>query len=85
MAETRIQRGGLKVAAQLDTLVAEQMLPGTGIDESVFWSGLEAAVNELGPVNRTLLAERDRLQKQIDAWHLARKGQVLDEAEYKAF
>jgi malate synthase len=36
-------------------------------------------------VNRELLAVRASLQKQVDEWHLARKGQQFDEAEYKAF
>ena len=40
---------------------------------------------DLGPVNRELLAVRENLQKQIDEWHLARKGQPIDEGEYKAF
>ncbi len=81
----RIQRGGLQVAAELDALVAEQVLPGTGVDLDNFWAGLEACLNELGPVNRDLLARRDDLQAQIDAYHLERKGQVLDAADYKAF
>ncbi|MBC7313561.1 MAG: hypothetical protein H5U11_13800, partial [Rhizobium sp.] len=28
-----------------------------------------------GPRNHELLAKRDTLQKQIDAWHIARQGQ----------
>ncbi len=81
----RIQRGSLQVAAELDTLVAEQVLPGTGVDLDNFWAGFERCLNELGPVNRELLAKRDDLQAQIDTYHLEHKGQALDAADYKAF
>ena len=81
----RVRRGGLQVAAELDELVNERMLPGTGVDGAAFWAGFEAALDELGPLNRSLLAKREALQAQIDAWHLARKGQPLDAGEYKGF
>src|SRR5690606_37359544 len=50
-----------------------------------FWAGAEAVINDLAPKNRALLAKRDELQAQIDAWHQARKGQAHDAAAYKAF
>ncbi len=81
----RVRRGGLQVAAELDELVNERMLPGTVVDGAAFWAGFEAALDELGPLNRSLLAKREALQAQIDAWHLARKGQPLDAGEYKGF
>ncbi len=81
----RIQRGSLQVAAELDALVAEQILPGTGVELDTFWSGFEQCLAELGPVNRELLAKRDDLQAQIDAYHVERKGQALDADDYKAF
>ena len=85
MTENRIQHGTLQVAAELDALVAEQVLPGTGVAPDAFWSGLEQALTELGPVNKALLAKRDDLQAQIDEYHTQRKGQALDPAAYKAF
>ena len=81
----RVQRGGLRVAKVLDDLVAERMLPDTGIDLDAFWSGFESIIDDLTPKNRALLAKRDALQEQIDAWHLARRGQAHDAAAYKAF
>ena len=85
MSDDRVNRGSLKVAAELDTLVAEQVLPGTGVDLGDFWSGFERLLAELGPRNVALLEKRETLQKTIDDWHLARKGQQFDAAEYKAF
>ncbi|NCF43594.1 MAG: malate synthase G [Proteobacteria bacterium] len=84
MSQSRVKRGALQIAAELDEFVAQQVVPGTGVDIDAFWAGFEACVNELGPVNRDLLAVRASLQQQIDEWHLARKGQQIDEADYKA-
>ncbi len=81
----RVQRGGLRVAKVLDDLVAERMLPDTGIDLDAFWRGFESIVDDLTPKNRALLAKRDALQEQVDAWHLARRGRAHDAAGYKAF
>ena len=81
----RVQRGGMRVAKVLDDLVAERMLPDTGIELDAFWKGFESIVDDLTPKNRALLATRDALQEEIDAWHLARRGQTHDPAAYKAF
>ena len=80
-----VQRHGLQVAAPLADLVEREIIPGTGVDAGVFWTGLAAILRDLGPVNRALLQERDRLQAEIDAWHGERRGQPHDAAAYKAF
>jgi malate synthase len=85
MSQSRVQRGALQVAAQLDKFIEQQVAPGTGVSVEEFWAGFEACLNDLGPVNRDLLAVRVRMQQQVDEWHLERKGQLIDEAEYKAF
>ena len=81
----RVQRGSLQVAQDLDKLVLEKILPGTEVELESFWRGLEKCLDELGPVNKKLLEIRDELQQKINTWHLGRKGQVIDEREYKAF
>ncbi|MFM0180848.1 malate synthase G [Paraburkholderia aspalathi] len=78
-------RGGLQVAANLDQFVETEALPGTGIDSAAFWSGFDALVHELAPKNRALLAERDRLQTELDTWHRANPGPVRDLRAYRAF
>ncbi|MFV2090530.1 MAG: malate synthase G, partial [Pseudomonadales bacterium] len=86
MSETeRIQTGGLQVARELDDLVAENILPGTGVEITDFWSGFARLLEDLCPQNRALLATREELQTQIDEWHQSRKGQPLDAAEYRRF
>ena len=82
---THVEVGALKVAPVLKTFIEAEALPGTGIAADAFWSGLAALVAKFAPRNRTLLDARDRLQAQIDAWHLGRKGKPHDAAEYEAF
>ncbi len=81
----RVQTGGLAVAKVLYDFVNDEALPGTGVDAAEFWSDLDAIVHDLSPKNRALLARRDELQAQIDAWHRERKAQPFDLASYRSF
>ncbi len=81
----RIQTGGLSVAQGLYDFVNNDAIPDTGISNEQFWAALDAIVHDLAPRNRELLAKRDDLQKQIDQWHLSRKGQAFDAQAYKTF
>jgi len=81
----RIDKNGLQVAQELVTFIEERALPGTGVDASAFWEGFSELVHEMGPQNRSLLEQRDEIQRRIDAWHVARAGQAHDAAEYRAF
>ncbi len=78
--------GGLKVAKPLYELVENKIIPGTGISScTVFWEELQSILTDLMPRNRELLEKREELQARIDKWHLSRKGQAHDAAEYKKF
>jgi malate synthase len=79
-----ILRSGLHVAAELDDLIT-RIAPGTGVDPAGFWRGFAEILRDLVPKNRALLQRRDELQAAIDAWHLQRKGQVIDADEYRQF
>ena len=81
----RITKHGLQVDARLVDFVEARALPGTGVTADRFWQGFAEAVARFGPQNRALLAERDRLQTAIDAWHKARRGQPQDADAYEAF
>ncbi|HRJ69615.1 MAG TPA: malate synthase G [Beijerinckiaceae bacterium] len=76
---------GLTVAQNLFDFVNKEALPGTGVTQEQFWSGLAGVLKDFAPKNRRLLKVRDRLQKQIDAWHAARKGKAFKQGEYEAF
>ena len=80
----RINKDGLQVDARLVRFIEDQALPGTGVTEHQFWSGFSGLVHDLGPKNRALIAKRETLQAQIDAWHVARKGQPQDPNAYQA-
>jgi malate synthase len=76
---------GLKVAPVLQSFVDSQVLPGTGLSPQEFWSGFANLVHELAPMNRALLAERDRLQLELDTWHRTNPGPVADMPAYQKF
>ncbi|WP_298014644.1 malate synthase G [uncultured Aquabacterium sp.] len=80
----RTQVHSLQVATELYRFVEDKVLPGTGIDSAKFWAGFDAIVNDLAPKNAALLAERDRIQADMDAWHAANPGPIQDMAAYKA-
>ena len=76
---------GLQVANELYNFVNTQVLPGTGVDQAAFWKGFDAIVADLAPKNAALLAERDRLQTELDTWHKANPGPITDMQAYRKF
>ncbi|MDR3005429.1 MAG: malate synthase G [Acidovorax sp.] len=81
----RTNAHGLQVANELYHFVNTQVLPGTGVQQDAFWKGFSALVSDLAPKNAALLAERDRLQTELDTWHKAHPGPIADMAAYKQF
>jgi len=80
-----IDIAGIKVAEPIYNLVRDEIVPGLDIGADEVWEEFAAIVADLTPKNTALLRKRDELQKQIDDWHLARKGQPHDAAAYKQF
>ena len=81
----RTQIHGLQVATELFRFIEDQVLPGTGIASATFWAGFDRIVADLAPKNAALLAERDRIQLEMDAWHKANPGPIADMPAYQAF
>jgi malate synthase len=75
---------GLQVATELHQFIEDKVLPGTGVTSSAFWAGFDKIVSDLAPKNAALLAERDRIQLDMDAWHTANPGPITDMAAYRA-
>lgn len=84
-SEPRLNRAGLNVAASLVRFLEEEALPGTGVEPAPFWAGMAGILARFVPENVALLAARDRLQRQIDAWHKEHEGRAIDPAGYQAF
>ncbi|BAN27171.1 malate synthase G [Caballeronia insecticola] len=80
-----IKQHGLQVDASLAKFVDDEAIPGTGVDSASFWKGFDALVHDLAPKNRALLAERDRLQSELDNWHRSNPGPVRDLRAYRKF
>ena len=80
-ARTTVHR--LQVATVLHRFIETQVLPGTGVMPAAFWAGFDALVHDLAPRNAALLAERDRLQTELDAWHQAHPGPITDMPAYR--
>jgi malate synthase len=81
----RTSTGRLQVATALYEFINQQVLPGTGVEPAAFWAGFDAIVADLAPKNIALLAERDRLQAELDKWHSANPGPITNMAAYRQF
>ncbi len=78
-------RAGLSIDSRLASFLETQVLAPLGRDADAFWDGFSALLTEFAPRNAALLAKREDLQAQIDAWHTDRAGKPHDAAAYKAF
>ncbi|HEV2599220.1 malate synthase G [Sphingopyxis sp.] len=79
-----LDRSGLSVDSRLADFVEQRALPGTGLDATKFWNDFADLLGKFAPENAALLAKREDLQAQIDAWHKGREGQAHDAAAYQA-
>jgi malate synthase len=81
----RLTVNELKIDKELHDFIVNEALPGTGVDADAFFKGFSAMVHDLAPKNRTLLARRDALQEQIDAWYRQKRGSGYSMEEYRNF
>jgi malate synthase len=80
-----VETSGLRIGPELYALVRDEIAPGTGIQPERFWRAFGEIVTDLAPKNRWLLEKRNALQKRIDEWCVARRGQAIKLDEYKEF
>ena len=81
----RTQVRSLQVATNLYKFIETKVLPDTGVSSDKFWKGFDAIVQDLAPKNIALLAERDRLQTEMDTWHSANPGPIQNMKAYRKF
>ena len=82
---SRVKNGNLDVSPELDSFLRNEVLPGLDIEPDQFWNSFETVLTEFAERNKSLLDKREDIQKQIDDWHLARKGSDHNHEEYLNF
>ncbi len=75
----------LQISDDLKKFLSDEVLDGLDMSPEYFWSSFEEIINEFGPRNKELLEKREIIQSQIDKWHIERKGEAHNHAEYKDF
>ncbi len=79
----RVNVGHLQVSRDLHELIVNEILPPLDLSAQDFFQKFEAILADLMPKNKALLARRDELQAEIDAWHKAHPSYALE--DYKSF
>ena len=80
-----VKVNNLKISEKLLSFVNDELLKNTNISSKKFWESFDDIVHELAPKNKELLNVRNKLQKEIDDWHITNKGKEIKIDEYKKF
>ena len=80
-----INKNELKINQTLFNFINEEVLPGTNIKQDDFWNKFAKVVHELAPINKKLIEKREKIQKQIDDWHLSNSKEKFDKNKYTQF
>ena len=75
----------LQVDEGLVNFINKEAIPGTNVNIDNFWNNFSEVVNELAPINKSLIKKREIIQKKIDDWHKNNKGKDFDKKEYSKF
>ena len=73
----------LKVTEDLLNFVNNELLKDTDVLPENFWLGFDKIIHELAPKNKKLIQIREDLQKKIDSWHIANRGNQIEIKKYK--
>lgn len=77
-----INQKNLQISPVLYEFIEQEVLPDLPIDSQSFWPNVSALIDELMPINKSLLEKREELQQKIDLWH---KSNKFDLVNYKSF
>ncbi len=80
-----ITTNDLKVNQTLYDFVNHEVLPGTDINQDTFWIKFSKVVHEISPINKKLIEKREKIQKQIDEWHLVNSKEKFNKDKYTEF
>lgn len=79
-----VNHGQLTIDTRLFQFINEEVLPGSGVEQTHFWDGFEQLLSDLSPINKALLAKREEIQNQLDTFAKTHPGNP-DPSSYKAF
>jgi malate synthase len=81
----RVHTFGMHISQTLFDFIEHEATPGTGVDPVSFWRGFADIVADFAPRCAALLAKREHLQNQIDAWHREHQARPFDRHAYLEF
>ncbi len=76
---------GLELSPPVHALLVDEILPGLNLDPAPFLAGFADLLRRFTPRNTELLAERARLQTEIDTWWTAQNGVLPAPQAHEAF
>ena len=59
-----IEKNGIKINSKIFEFINKEVIPGTNIKSEEFWGNFAKAANELSPINKNLIKEREEIQKK---------------------
>ncbi len=79
------EKNGLKINSTLLEFINNEVIPGTKVNADEFWTKFSKVAHDLAPLNKKLIEKRENIQKKIDNWHKANKGEQFNKNEYINF
>ncbi|MAV63769.1 MAG: malate synthase G [Candidatus Marinimicrobia bacterium] len=80
-----IKKNNLTIDEKLYNFVNEKVIPETNLDIDKFWNDFSNIVDELDPINKSLINKRSELQSKLNEWYKNNKGKEINITEYKKF
>ena len=75
--------GNLSVSEELYKFINEELIPETKINQKDFWEKFDLIVHQLTPENKKLIKIREKIQMDVDAWHIENPN--INKKEYEKF
>ncbi|MDB9744706.1 malate synthase G, partial [Pelagibacteraceae bacterium] len=80
-----IEKNGIKINSKIFDFINKEVIPDTNIKSEEFWDNFAKAANELSPINKNLIKEREEIQGKIDDWHKKNKEKDFNKKDYTEF
>ena len=80
-----IKKNNLTINEKLYNFVNKIVIPETNLNIDKFWNDFSNIVDEVDPLNKSLIKKRSDLQSKLNDWYKNNKGKEINIAEYKKF